>query len=410
MIDHQSPSLTISTSSKSLTYIEQKHVFVLSLIFTFRLLGLFMILPVFSVYAADLKGATPFLTGVALGIYGLTQASFQIPFGMLSDHIGRKPVIYMGLILFMLGSVVAALSHTITGVIVGRALQGSGAIGSTLMALTADLTEPSRRTRAMAMIGLSIGLAFMLSMFLGPFLANWHGLSGIFWVSACFPLLGMLLLYVAIPNPDSVQFAPHLKKGIERAQFWSLLTSSSLLSLDFGIFVSHLILTASFFVLPILLQDLHVFSLHTQWHFYLPLLIVSFLAILPFIFFVERKKQMKKVFLAAVFLIIVTQGILSVGYHHIVILGGGLFFYFMAFHFLEASLPATVSKIAPSANKGSAMGIYSSAQFLGIFVGGVLGGLVYHSAGATGVFAMCALFAMIWFVWAVLNSFIFENP
>lgn len=373
---------------------ENRAVLSLATIFSFRMLGLFMILPIFSLYATHIQGATPTLIGIALGIYGLTQAILQIPFGMLSDRIGRKPVITLGLLIFALGSLVAAMSTSITGIILGRALQGGGAIGSTIIALTADLTRVENRTKAMAVIGLTIGLSFMLAMILGPLLNSWVHLSGIFWLTALLALLGIVILFVVVPNPPRTVF--HWDAQPALPLFKSILTNMELLRLNLGICLQHAILTASFIAIPIVLHQEIGLKENQQWLLYLSVLIASFFAMLPFIIIAEKKHKMKTIFLIAIATLAITQGILAFIHPSLSILSAALLLFFTAFTFLEASLPSLISKIAPSHSKGTAIGIYSSCQFLGIFLGGSIGGLVFSYFSVNGVFLFCTILAILW--------------
>lgn len=373
---------------------ERKAAQSLALIFSFRMLGLFMILPVFAIYAQKLSGTTATLIGIALGVYGLTQACLQIPFGMLSDKIGRKPIITAGLLLFAIGSVVAAMSDSIYGVIIGRALQGAGAIGSTIIALVADLTKEEHRTKAMAIIGLTIGCSFTIAMAISPILNNWIGVSGIFWLTAVLALLGILVLYVAVPKSTSHHF--HRDAEVEPARLGEVLKNTELLRLDFGILVLHASLTALFLVVPITLQNLAGVKESQQWIIYLPVLILSFICMLPFIIIAEKKRKMKQVFVGAIGTLIIAQLLMLFGKSSEFVTAFGLLVFFTAFTLLEASLPSLISKIAPATNKGTATGVYSSCQFFGIFIGGAVGGWFYSAHNITGVFIFSIVLALIW--------------
>lgn len=369
-------------------------------IMSFRMLGLFMILPVFSVYAEHIAGATPQLIGITLGIYGLTQACLQIPFGALSDHIGRKPVILIGLGLFLVGSVFAALSHSIYFLMIGRALQGAGAIGSTVLATVADITPVDARGKAMAFIGLTIGLAFTAAMIVGPVINHYFQLSGIFWITALLALCGIILVAMKIPS------RPFYKKNdvlMDEKKILFALHNTKLLKLDFGIFSLHAILTALFIVIPIILTKQCLLTEKQQMGMYFIVLIIAFIFALPFIIFAEKKKKMKPVFVSAIIAILLVQCIFFtvISTHtamNNLILPLTLTVFFTAFTLLEALLPSLVSKIAPPEKKGAAMGIYSSSQFFGIFVGGALGGWVLQQAGMLGVFALCGVMAACWLV------------
>lgn len=377
---------------------EMRVVAALSLLYVFRMLGLFMVFPVMMLYGVEYTGATPFLLGLALGGYGLTQAIFQIPLGLCSDVWGRKPIILLGLMVFVAGSVVAALSDDVWGLIFGRALQGAGAIASAVMALLGDLTSEQNRTRAMAMIGASIGLSFSVAMVLGPVLAGYGGLSVIFWVSSLLACVGMLILYFVVPNPPPGRVAGSEGVAIP-ALLQSALKNADLLRLNVGIFVLHFILTSTFVVVPTVLYDAGV-QPQSHWLYYLPVMLVAFIAMLPFMYIAERKRKIKVVFLAAVASLITAEVALSMA-------GGlwgwvaGLFVFFTAFNLLEATLPSLVSKQAHAGSKGTAMGIYSTCQFLGAGSGGVVGGLCYQAWGVSSVLIVGAVAGSVWLLTAV---------
>ncbi|WP_353569980.1 MFS transporter [Candidatus Albibeggiatoa sp. nov. BB20] len=369
----------------------------IAIIIALRMIGLFMILPVFALYAEQLDGTTPFLIGVAIGIYGLTQASLQIPFGMLSDRIGRKTVITIGLLIFAFGSIVAAMSTDITGVIIGRALQGGGAIAAALLALTADLTYEEHRTKAMAIIGMTIGMSFIFALSIGPVLNHWIGVQGIFWATAGLALIAIIILHTVVPQPHHCRF--HRDTEPVLSQFTNIFHDAQLMRLNIGIMILHCMLTALFVVMPLLLKDKLPVAQH--WMVYFPILLVSFLSIIPLIIVGEKKHHLKFVFVFAIGLLVIAQ--FGFAYFHqyfwgLVLL---LFAFFMAFNLLEASLPSLVSKIAPPENKGTAMGVYSSSQFLGAFIGGVSGGWFHHQYGDMAVFLFCAVLAIIWFILAI---------
>lgn len=374
----------------------------LSSVYALRMLGLFMILPVFALYATDLEGVTATLAGLAIGIYGLTQALLQIPAGLLSDRIGRKPVIIGGLLIFAGGSVVAALASSIWMVILGRALQGSGAIAAAIMALAADLTREQHRIKAMALIGMSIGLSFAAAMVLGPVLNDWVGVPGIFAVTAVLALGGILMVAFVVPRP--VISRPHRVAEAIPAQFGRVLRQTQLLRLDFGILILHAILTASFVVLPLMLRDQAGLAASSHWKVYLPVLVCSVLAMLPLIITAERKGHIKPVFLSAIALLIVAElglFVLPVTLYTVVVM---LFVFFTAFNLLEAMLPSLISRLAPADCRGTAMGFYSSAQFFGAFLGGALGGLLHDHLGTRAVFLFSAAGAMLWLLLAASMS------
>ena len=365
----------------------------LAAIFALRMFGLFMILPVFAVYGARLEGATPLLIGTAIGAYGLMQAMLQIPFGMLSDRFGRRPLLLVGLLLFVAGGAVAALSDTIHGVILGRALQGAGAIASVIMALIGDVVSERHRTRAMALIGMSVGASFILALILGPVLAHWLGLSGLFWLTV---VLGTLAMGVAVTVPSPQVRASEPLPA--RQRFARVLGDRNLRRLDLGILVLHLTMTASFVVLPQLLKQRLGLSLDQHSLLYVAVLVTSFLAMVPMIIAAERRGAMpvKRI---AVCLLIVAEVLLALAGHtlwHFVL---ALFVYFMAFNLLEALLPSLVGRAAPAGTRGTAMGVYSTSQFLGVFIGGQLGGALYQWVGAEAVFLGCAGLAVVWLLY-----------
>jgi MFS family permease len=368
----------------------------LAAVFSVRLLGLFMIYPVFAAYAGALAGANPYLIGEALGIYGLSQGLLQIPFGLLSDRVGRKVMIVLGLILFGAGSAVAAVSTTIGGVIIGRALQGAGAVGSVILALVADLTGEDSRTAAMAMVGITIGASFIVALLAGPVVANFIGVSGIFWLMVALALVGIAITQFVVPNPPRIRV--HRDAEAVPALLGAVLRNRELLRLDVGIFALHAMLTASFLVVPDLLRSTLGIGVHDQWIVYLPVLLVSVAAMVPAIIVAEKYRRMKGVFVSAVAALVVSQIILFYGSGNVFALLAALIVFFSAFNVMEASLPSLITKVAPPDVKGTAMGVYSSLQFLGIFVGGIIGGMAHQHGGSAGVFALTTALAVIWLV------------
>jgi MFS family permease len=366
----------------------------LAAVFSVRLLGLFMIYPVFAAYARNLSGANPYLIGEALGIYGLTQGLLQIPFGLLSDRLGRKGVIVFGLVLFGFGSAVAALSSSIGGVIIGRALQGAGAVGSVILALVADLTAEENRTKAMAMVGITIGASFMIAVVAGPIVANFVGVRGIFWLMVGLALLGIAITQFAVPSPRRVRV--HRDAEAVPALIGAVLRDKELLRLDFGIFALHVMLTASFLVVPDLLHGTLDLAVRDQWMVYLPVLVLSVVLMLPAIVAAEKYRRMKGVFVGAIVALVASQLMLYFGAGNVVVLLAALVVFFTGFNVMEASLPSLITKAAPVDAKGTAMGLYSSLQFLGIFTGGVVGGFAHQQGGSGAVFALTAATALIW--------------
>lgn len=368
----------------------------LSAVFSVRLLGLFMIYPVFAAYAGNLSGANPYLIGEALGIYGLTQGLLQIPFGLLSDRLGRKSMIVAGLVLFAVGSAIAALSTSIGGVIVGRALQGAGAVGSVILALVADLTAEENRTKAMALVGITIGASFMVALVGGPIAANFIGVPGIFWLMVALAFVGIAITEFVVPNPRRRRV--HRDAEAVPALIGAVLRDRELLRLDFGIFVLHAMLTASFLVVPALLSATLNVPVRDQWFVYLPVLLVSVAVLLPAIIVAEKYRRMKGVFVAAVAALAVSQLMLYFAAYNLFVLLAALVVFFSAFNVMEASLPSLITKSAPAEAKGTAMGLYSSSQFLGIFVGGIIGGWTHQHGGSGGVFLLTTAMALAWLV------------
>ena len=356
-----------------------------------RMFGLFLILPVFAIYGQELEGATPSLIGLAIGIYGLTQALLQIPLGMVSDRVGRRPVIFAGLLLFLLGSVVAALSDHIVGVILGRALQGAGAISAVVMALAADLTPPERRTRIMAAIGMSVGAAFMLALMLGPVIASWAGLSGLFWTTALLALAAMVSLVTVVPSSrgHQVQSSSPRLRGLLH-----VLRNADLMRLNLAVGVLHFVLTGAFLAVPLMLADGMGLAVDDHWKVYIPVLLLSVLLLVPAIGFGERTGRQRLVLVMALLLltlVLTSQSLVPAGFGFLVT----LWLFFSAFNVLEASLPSLVSRYAPNAERGAALGVYGTSQFGGAFLGGVLGGVVLGAYGTAGVFLLCAVAALL---------------
>ncbi|MGO9173083.1 MAG: MFS transporter [Rhodomicrobium sp.] len=366
----------------------------LAAVFSVRLLGLFMIYPVFAAYAGELSGATPYKIGLALGIYGLSQGLLQLPFGFLSDKIGRKIMIVLGLAMFGIGSAVAAISTSIDGVIVGRVLQGSGAVGSVILALVADLTAEENRTKAMAIVGVIIGTSFLFALVTGPLVAGVAGVPGIFWLMVILAGLGIAITVFVVPNPQTL--CVHRDAEAVPVMLGSVLKNKELLRLDFGVFAMHAMLTASFLVVPGLLHaGLNVTS-HGQWIVYLPVVLVSVAVTVPAIIVAEKYRRMKTVIVSAVAALAASQVMLVFAAHNVSMLLVAMTVFFSGFNVMSASLPSLITKTAPPDAKGTATGIYSSLQFLGIFAGGVVGGWVHQSAGSSSVFLLTAGLATLW--------------
>ena len=377
---------------------ENKAAFSLALVYALRMLGLFMILPVFSLHAHDYSGATPMLIGLAIGVYGLTQGLFQLPFGYLSDRIGRKKVIVAGLLIFCVGSLVAAEAQTITQVIAGRALQGLGAIAAAVMALAADLTREEVRIRIMAIIGMSIGASFMISMVVGPIIAAEFGLRILFWMTAGLAILGILVIIFITPQPPRQSF--HRDAQLSLPDVGRIVGDRELLKLDFGVFVLHLVLAATFVVFPLVLQQSLQVAEELHWRTYLPVFALSILFLPPMIIVAEKLRKVRGVFLLAIAMLMAAEIGLALSNSYVGAFAM-LVLFFGAFNFLEAMLPANVARLAPADMKGTAMGLFSSAQFLGAFCGGLVGGMLLATGDYANTFAWLAGILGLWFVLAL---------
>jgi MFS family permease len=382
----------LSPTNDPMTSSERRAGVGLASIFALRMLGLFLILPVFSVYAKGLPaGNDVALVGLALGAYGLTQTFLQIAYGAASDRFGRKPVIVFGLLLFAVGSFVAALSHDIWGIIGGRVLQGAGAISAAVTALAADLTREQHLTKVMAMIGSSIGLVFAVSMVGAPLLYAGIGMPGIFTLTGILSLAAIFVVLKVVPAAPAIPRQPAWPSFVE------VLVHPLLLRLNFGVFTLHLIQTAMWILLPSALVSGGL-PVGEHWKVYLPAVLLSFVAMVPAIVAAERHGRMKLVFNAAIALLLVVQ----VGFGF---LGGGIYalsfwllLFFVAFNVLEATQPSLISRVAPPHAKGAALGVYNTTQSLGLFLGGALGGLLVKVSGPLAVWLVCAVLALVWLV------------
>lgn len=369
----------------------------LASIFALRMLGMFLILPVFAVHAKSMPGGgSATLVGLAMGIYGLTQSVGQIPLGIASDRYGRKPVIIAGLSLFALGSFVAAFASTLHGVIVGRALQGAGAISAAITAFIADLTREEHRTKAMAMVGASIGVTFAVSLIAAPVLYRLIGMGGIFGLTGVLSVTAILVIAYVVPSAPAV-VSP------QRVTFRTVLANRELMRLDFGVFTLHLTQMAMFVVVPSALVQYAGLPLAEHWKIYLPVVLASFVLMLPPVFVGERRGKMKQVFVGAVGLMLLVQVGLWLYLSHAAslpwwLLVALLLAFFVAFNILEASQPSLVSRIAPPAAKGAALGVYNTLQALGLFCGGALGGWMKQHVGPSAVFAVGAGLTVVWLI------------
>ncbi len=389
---------------------ERRTVASLALLYCFRMLGLFMVLPLLALYAADLPDATPTLIGLAMGMYGLANALLQIPLGWLSDKVGRKPVIVAGLVLFALGSIIAGMADSVMGIIVGRTLQGAGAISSTLMALVADLTREEQRTKAMAVVGMSIGLSFAVALVLGPAMAALGGLPTVFWFSAVLAGSGIIILILLVPPSPRVTGVEHPEGEVSP---WSLragLGDTALVRLNFGVFVLHFILVAFFLVVPGIIEDSLGVDREQHWMVYLPVLLLSLAGMVPLMILAERGGRLRQMFLLAIALIFVAMATLDYA-TATPVLYGGLWLFFVGFNYLEATLPSLLSKTVSAGSKGTAMGVYSTCQFMGAFAGGAGGGWLLDHLGEGMLSGVCLALAAVWWlaVLRVPRSAVVEN-
>ncbi|HEX5803053.1 MAG TPA: MFS transporter [Azospira sp.] len=381
-----------SPSADPMTRDEKRAGASLAAIFALRMLGLFLILPVFAVHAQGIPGGNDLtLVGIAIGAYGLTQSMLQIAFGAASDKFGRKRVIIIGLVIFAIGSFVAALAPDIYWVIAGRVLQGAGAISAAVTALAADLTREQHRTKVMAMIGSSIGLVFALSLVLAPLLYAAIGMGGLFSMTGTLALAAILLVLYVVPEPPPPE---HHEDG--PIPFSRIALDPQLLRLNFGIFTLHLAQMAMFVVIPLALVKAGGLALAEHWKVYLPALLLSFVLMIPAIVIAEKKNQTKTVFNLGILTILLTQLGFGVFGEGVWSLAFFLFLFFVGFNILEASLPSMISRIAPPQAKGLALGIYNTTQALGLAAGGALGGFLAQRYGADAVYAACGLLTLAW--------------
>ena len=379
--------------------LERRTALSLAAVYAVRMLGLFMILPVLPLYAENFEEATPFLIGLAIGIYGLTQATFQIPLGLMSDRFGRKRIIIAGLLIFAIGSVVSALSDNIYSIIIGRAIQGMGAIAAATMALAADLTEENNRAKVMASIGMTIGVAFAVAMVVGPLINDWYGLSGIFWITALLALVGIGLVAFVVPTPKKLFH--HRDAGVMSDYLLPAIKNANLLRMNIGVFILHMVMTANFTVLPLLFKNQMNIESASHWKIYLPVFALSFIFALPLIIIAEKYQKIKPLLIGTVATLILAQLGLSFGLETSYLLLASFLMFFISFNFLEAIQPSLVAKYSSVSNKGTAMGIFSTWQFMGIFVGGITGGflLEHNSQSAVFLFGGCA--ALVWLAAAI---------
>ncbi len=385
-------------TQSSLSAAEIKAALSLAAVFLLRMLPLFMVMPILTIGESSYRDATPELLGLALGINGLTQACLQIPLGILSDRFGRKPVIAVGLLMFMAGSILAAVSSSVFGLIAGRALQGAGAVSSASIALAADLSSEESRTKVMAIIGGSIGISFPIAFIIGPLLFGQIGLNGLFYISAVCAVLAIIVLLFIVPKPESIQTIN--KHGLK--EFIKIIKNPVLIRLDISIFASHLILMANFVVIPIVLRDLINIPTSDHSSIYITVFVLSLLITVPLILTGDRGKRSSQYFVFSIFLLLLSQ----IGLYFIEpskwLIIALLVLYFGAFNYLESYLPSEISKRVDPGQKGSALGVYSASQFIGIFCGGALGGMLYQTFAMNGVYLLNLCLAIVWLVVVLL--------
>ena len=372
--------------------LERRSTFALSSIFALRMLGLFMIIPVFSVAGQSYQGATPALIGLAVGVYGLTQAILQIPFSLLADRFSRKPLVVLGLLLFALGGAVAAMSESIYGVIIGRAIAGGGAVSAVVMALLADITREEQRSKAMAVMGMSIGVSFMVAFSLGPWLTSLVGISELFWVTT---IMGIAAISMLLLVPKVTRHHRNYQQGYV-TQLKQVLKMGDLIRLHISVFALHLLLTAMFIYMPSQLIEFADIPLSRHGLVYLPLLVISLFFAFPSIILAEKYRKMRGIFLTAIGGIVLGLLVLIFGFESKYILLLGLALFFIAFNVMEALLPSWLSKSAPIQSKATAMGVNASSQFLGAFFGGMIGGQLLILNNTSMGWGILTAIAVVW--------------
>lgn len=383
---------------------EKRAASLMAALYASRMLGMFMILPTFALFASgEFPQASAMMIGLTMGIYGLSQAMLQLPFGMWSDKFGRKPLIAIGLVLFALGSVVCALAPTLEWMMVGRALQGAGAISAVLLALLADLTRETVRLRAMSLVGISIGFSFTISLVIGPALDALVGVRGIFWLTALMALGGLVVLYTLIPDPEIKPLSRDVQA--DTSALGVVLKDAGLLRLNFGIFALHLLLTALFIAVPLALVQSAGIDVMQHWQIYLPVMLVSFALMTPLIIYGEKKAKLRPIFLLSIGLLMLAEAMLWAGHDNLWLVVLALIVFFTGFNVMEASLPSLIAKFAPAHLKGTASGVYATSQFFGTFLGGLFGGALLGWGSFDAVFGAAIGLTVVWFAiaWGMVN-------
>ena len=386
--------------SEKMSSTERRATISLASIYGLRMLGMFLILPIFAIYAKTLDGGqSQTMVGLALGAYGLTQVLLQLPFGIASDKYGRKKVIYVGMVVFIIGSVIAAMGTDIMTVIIGRAIQGAGAVSAVVMALVADSTREEHRTKAMATIGGTIGVTFALSLVGGPLLNQTIGVPGIFWMTAILSIFAIFVVKFLVPDPINSHF--HSDTETAPGKIKDALSNTQLLRLNFGAFSLHAAQMAMFVVVPFALKETSGMGVNQHWIVYLPVLVISFVMMIPAIIYAEKRAKLKPVFIGAVAILLAAQLLFAATIDQFWGVVAALFFYFLAFNLLEATLPSLISKLAPADSKGTAIGVHNTAQSLGVFVGALAGGFLSENFGYASVFIFCAVLIGAWLISAM---------
>ena len=381
-----------------------KKVLPLSTILFLRFLGLFLVLPVLSIYALSLDGATPFLVGIIVGGYALTQAAFQIPFGAMSDKIGRKPTLFVGLVIFMIGSIIAGYADNIYTLMLGRFLQGAGAIGSVVVAMIADLVEEKTRAHAMAIMGGFIAMSFAVAMVAGPVLGGYYGVGNLFYITAGLSLLAMILLFTKVPTPPKI-----IHKYNKKAKISEILKDKNLFNMVIVDSMQKGLMTMAFVLIPVFLThaDYHFDWAKTElWKVYVPAMILGIVAMGPAAVFGEKYNKPKTIFLIAIVLFIASFAIMGLTNSSLVFVVGVIFF-FVAFNMMEPLVQSMISKFAKVHQKGTALGIANTSAYLSTFIGATIAGIMLGTTDRSTIGISVAVVATLWLVWMLLR---FENP